>query len=62
MAESKNSQHEIKIAKKSGSIIQSQGITVTIPCISYSTIHFGNPKIKLGKGTYGEVFQAQLNL
>ena len=62
MAESKNPQDEIKKSKKSSSIMQSQGITITIPCIPYSAIQFGHQKMKLGKGSYGEVFQAQLNL
>jgi hypothetical protein len=44
---------ESKQPKKSTSTMQPQGITITIPCIPYSTINFGREKVKLGKGGNG---------
>jgi hypothetical protein len=56
MSESKDLRDEAKKPKKFSDNIQPQGITVTIPCISYSSINYGATKIKLGAGGNGTVF------
>jgi serine/threonine protein kinase len=53
MTESKNSRDE---TKKATNILQPQGLTVTIPCIPYSSINYGVTKVKLGQGGYGAIF------